>query len=129
MTGCKIEFNEHVILLAVRNANNVALRRAGAYIRKAARNSVTTSQNASAPGSPPHSRYGLLKQSILFGLDKQRQAVVIGPSGQIIGNAMAAHEFGGIFRKRRYPKRPLMGPTLAKAVPKLPTLWDKSVTM
>ena len=111
---CRIEFDDRRILIAVKSGNNVALRRAGAYIRKAARNRVTTSEKASAPGSPPNTRQGLLKQSLLFGVDKRLESVVIGPAESMIGTAMVAHEFGGRFRKRRYPKRPLMGPTLEK---------------
>ena len=124
---CRIEFDDRRILVAVRSGNNIALRRAGAYIRKAARNRVTTSEKASAPGSPPNTRQGLLKQSLLFGVDSRRESVVIGPAENIIGTAMVAHEFGGRFRKRRYPKRPLMGPTLQKTATKLPDLWEKSV--
>ena len=124
---CRIEFDDRRILVAVRSGNNIALRRAGAYIRKAARNRVSTSEKASAPGSPPNTRQGLLKQSLLFGVDSRRESVVIGPAENIIGTAMVAHEFGGRFRKRRYPKRPLMGPTLQKTATKLPDLWEKSV--
>ena len=124
---CRIEFDDRRILVAVRSGNNIALRRAGAYIRKAARNRITTSDKASAPGSPPHTRQGLLKQSLLFGMDSRRESVVIGPAESIIGTAMVAHEYGGTYRKRRYPKRPLMGPTLEKTATKLPALWEKSV--
>ena len=124
---CRIEFDETRILIAVKSGNITALRRAGAYIRKAARNRVTQSSNASAPGTPPHTRQGLLKNSILFGVEKQRQSVVIGPAEKFIGTAMKAHEFGGVYRKRRYPKRPLMGPTLQATASKLPSLWEKSV--
>jgi len=124
---CRIEFDDRRILVAVRSGNNIALRRAGAYIRKAARNRISTSDKASAPGSPPHTRQGLLKQSLLFGVDSRRESVVIGPAESIIGTAMVAHEYGGTYRKRRYPKRPLMGPTLEKTATKLPALWEKSV--
>jgi len=124
---CRIEFDERRILIAVQSGNNVALRRAGAYIRKAARNKVSTSDKASAPGSPPHTRAGLLKTSLLFGVEKKQQSVVIGPAESVIGTAMVAHEFGGKYRKRRYPKRPLMGPTLEKTASKLPNLWEKAV--
>ncbi len=75
----------------------------------------------------PDTRQGLLKQSLLFGVEKQHQSVVIGPAEKFIGTAMKAHEFGGTYRKRRYPKRPLMGPTLQVTAAKLPALWDKSV--
>ena len=122
-----IDFDEHRILVAVKCGNITALRRAGAYVRKAARNKVTQSSNASTPGSPPNTRQGLLKRSLLFGVEKQKQSVVIGPAEKFIGTAMKAHEFGGTYRKRRYPKRPLMGPTLQATATKLPALWDKSV--
>ncbi|MBO5694773.1 MAG: hypothetical protein J6S98_05175 [Lentisphaeria bacterium] len=123
----QIEFDESRILIAVRSGNITALRRAGAYIRKAARNKVTQSTDASAPGSPPNTRQGLLKRALLFGVEKPRQSVVIGPAEKFIGTAMSAHEFGGTYRKRRYPKRPLMGPTLLATTPKLPYLWENSV--
>ncbi len=124
---CRIEFDRRRILVAVQSGNNTALRRAGAYIRKAAQNRVSTAAKASAPGSPPHSRRGLLKASILFGVEKRTQSAVIGPAENMIGTAMTAHEFGGKYRKRRYPKRPLMGPTLERTAGHLPALWEKSV--
>ena len=98
---CRIEFDDRRILLAVQGGNITALRRAGAYIRKSARNRVSQSQKASMPGTPPNTRRGLLKQSLLFGVEKQRPSVVIGPAESFIGTAMTAHEFGGIYRKRR----------------------------
>ena len=51
------------------------------------------------PGTPPNTRRGLLKHSLLFGVEKQRPSVVIGPAESFIGTAMTAHEFGGIYRK------------------------------
>ena len=80
-----------------------------------------------APEKFHRSILAVLKQSLLFGVEKQRQSVVIGPAESFIGTAMTAHEFGGIYRKRRYPKRPLMRPTLEKTLPKLPALWENSV--
>lgn len=122
-----IEFDERRILVAVESGNLVALRRAGAYIRKAARNKVTTSSGASTPGTPPNTRRGLLKNSLLFGVEKRIPSVVIGPAESIIGKAMTAHEYGGKYRRQRYPKRPLMNPALTAAVPKLPKLWENAV--
>lgn len=124
---CRIEFDERRILVAVESGNLVALRRAGAYIRKAARNKVTTSSNSSTPGSPPNTRRGLLKNSLLFGVEKRIPSVVIGPAESIIGLAMTAHEYGGMYRKRRYPKRPLMNPTLTAAIPHFPKMWANAV--
>ncbi len=124
---CRIEFYERRVLVAVRDANYKALRRVGAYIRKSARNRVTQSSKSSAPGTPPNTRQGLLKRSLLFGVEKKKESVVIGPAEKFIGTAMVAHEYGGKYRKRRYPKRPLMGPTLEKTASKIPTLWDKAI--
>lgn len=123
----KIEFDERRILVAVESGNLTALRRAGAYIRKAARNKVSVNSSSSIPGTPPNTRRGLLKNSLLFGVEKRIPSVVIGPAESIIGTAMTAHEYGGIYRKRRYPKRPLMNPTLIAVVPKLPKLWEKAI--
>jgi hypothetical protein len=122
-----IEFDERRILMLIERANVTSLRRAGAYIRKAARNKVTTSGNSSTPGSPPNTRRGLLKNSLLFGVEKRIPSVVIGPAESIIGKAMTAHEYGGMYRTRLYPKRPLMNPTLTAAIPRLPTLWANAV--
>jgi hypothetical protein len=121
------EFDARRVLVCVRRGNITGLRRAGAYIRKSARNRVRKSRKASIPGSPPHTRQGVLKRSLLFGVEKRRQAVVIGPAEKFIGTAMYPHEFGARYHKRRYPKRPLMNPTLNKTINKLPKLWKNSV--
>ena len=127
MTNVRIEFDENGMLSAMRKANAKALRRAGAYVRKTAVNAVSRSSKASQPGTPPNTRKGLLKRSILFGVDKERQAVVIGPAKSLIGISMIAHEFGGMYRRRKYPKRPLMGPSLLKAAPQLSRLWENAL--
>lgn len=123
----RIEFDSAHVIAIVERGNATALRRAGAYIRKAARNKVSQSEHASIPGTPPHTRRGLLKNSLLFGYDKQRKCVVIGPAENIIGTAMYPHEHGAVYHTRRYPKRPLMVPTLEGASSKLPKLWENSV--
>lgn len=125
--GAKIWFDAKRVIVATRKGSITALRRAGAYIRKATRNAISVSPKASIPGRPPHSREGLLKRSILFGVEKRREAVLIGPAFSFIGPVMTAHEYGGKFRGRRYPKRPLMGPTLDKTKDKLPSLWKDAV--
>ena len=124
---CRIEFDGRRVIAAVERGNLIALRRAGAYIRKAARNRVSQSTRSSMPGSPPNTRRGLLKNSLLFGVEKGSMTVVIGPAKTFIGTAMRAHEFGGRYKKQRYPKRPLMEPTLEKSVSKLPRMWENSV--
>ena len=123
----KLSFDARGLAAAVLQGTFAALRRAGAYVRRAARHKVKTSDHPSPPGSPPHSRAGLLKRSILFGLDKPARSVVIGPSESLIGTSMAAQEFGGRYRRERYPARPLMGPTLTSTAPKLAQFWRDAV--
>ncbi|MGE4300671.1 MAG: hypothetical protein AB7F40_03605 [Victivallaceae bacterium] len=129
MTGTKVrvEFDDAEVISKVKKGSLKALRSAGAYVRKSARNVVSRSSKASSPGTSPHTRRGLLKRSILFGVENNRMAVVIGPAKTFIGISMTAHEFGGIYRRRKYPRRPLMGPTLVKTAPALPKLWADSV--
>lgn len=119
----EIRFESRRILAAVGRGNLKALRQAGAYIRKVARHAVSRSAKASLPGRPPHTRQGLLKRAVLFGVEARREAVLIGPAASLIGSVMAAHEFGGRFRGRNYPKRPLMGPSLEQSKHHLPALW------
>ena len=123
----RLELDSRRLLGVVSKANIASLRRAGAYVRKSARNAVHKSKHASEKGTPPHTRRGLLKRSILFGVEKKRMSVVIGPAKKFIGISMTAHEFGGMYRRRFYPKRPLMGPTLNKTAPQLPKLWQNAV--
>ncbi len=123
----RVEFDDDAVKTAVQKSGVKSLRSAGAYTRKAARNAVSRSKKSSPAGTPPHTRRGLLKRSILFGVDKNRMTVVIGPAKSFIGISMTAHEFGGMYRRRKYPKRPLMGPTLVKVAPQLPKLWADSV--
>ena len=123
----RLIFNERKILAIISKANLVSLRRTGAYIRKAARHKVSQSAKASTPGNPPNTRRGLLKTSLLFGVDKKRQSVFVGPAEKFIGKAMVAHEFGGFYRNRKYPQRPLMGPTLKDTVKHIPKFWQNSI--
>ena len=123
----RIEFAEDRLLGAMKQANRKALGRVGAYVRKAAVNSVRKSKKASAAGTPPNTRRGLLKHAVLFGVEAGAGRVVIGPARSLIGISMTAHEFGGRYRGREYPRRPLMGPALEHAAPRLPKLWENSL--
>jgi hypothetical protein len=104
-----------------------SLAHAGGYLRKTARQSIKKRPRDSAPGTPPHTRFGLLRTAILYAVDKERRSVVVGPHVQIFGRLGVPHEFGTRFRGRRYPKRPFMGPALMKSRPVLPRHWAGSV--
>ena len=77
-------FDREAVQKAVARGNLRALSKAGAFVRTRARTSLRRRKKPSAPGRPPsvHSRdsFATLK-NILFGLEPQRQAVLIGPVG------------------------------------------------
>ena len=79
--------------------------------------------NYARPGQPPKTRFGGLKKSILYDLDKKREEAIIGPAFSRMGEAAAAHEKGGMFRGRRYDARPYMWPAFEKIIPRLPRIW------
>ena len=123
---CDVEFDEDGLVARIARASREILRRAGAYVRRIAQRKVATSPKPSQPGSPPHSRKGLLKRSILFGSDGD-SSVLVGPGFNLVGPSMSAHEFGGKYRRERYPKRPLMGPSLKESAPHLAKMWKDAV--
>ena len=115
------------VLRVARRANIRSLGHAGGAIRKVAQHSIRKNPRPSALGKPPHTRRGLLRKSILYAVEKQKDRVVIGPSVRIVGPAGMPHEHGGRFRKERYPKRRFMGPALEKVRERLPRHWEASV--
>ena len=121
---CEVEFDEDGLVARIARAGRDILRRAGAYVRRVAQRKVVTSPKPSTPGQPPHSRKGLLKRAILFASDGDR-SVLVGPGFNFVG--ASAHEFGGKYRRERYPKRPLMGPSLKESAPRLAKLWRDAV--
>ena len=123
---CEVEFDEDGLVARIARAGRDILRRAGAYVRRVAQRKVVTSPKPSTPGQPPHSRKGLLKRAILFASDGER-SVLVGPGFNLVGESASAHEFGGKYRRERYPKRPLMGPALKESAPRLAKLWRDAV--
>ena len=123
---CDIDFDEDGLVARVARASREFLRRAGAYVRKVAQRKVSTSPKPSTPGQPPHTRKGALKRGILFGADGDK-SVLVGPGFNQVGTSLAAHEFGGRYKKERYPRRPLMGPSLKESAPRLARMWVGAV--
>ena len=123
---CEVEFDGDGLAARIVHAGRDILRRAGAYVRRVAQRKVVTSPKASQPGSPPHSRRGLLKRAVLFGPDGGG-SVLVGPGFNFVGPSMSAHEFGGKYRRERYPKRPLMGPALKESAPHVAKMWRDAV--
>jgi hypothetical protein len=123
----KTKFDKQKLLAKSKQANFKNLGHAGAALRLTARRSIRTRQKPSPPGAPPHTRRGQLKRAIAYSVDKQRQVVVIGPERDTVGKSGTAHEFGGRYRRERYPKRPYMGPALETLQDRLPDFWASSV--
>ena len=107
----EVEFDADGLVAKAAKASVDVLRRMGAYVRRVAQSKVRQSIKPSSPGSPPHTRRGALKRGILFGVDKRRQSVLIGPG----------------YKRERYPKRPLMGPSLSESAPHLAKMWENAV--
>ena len=115
------------VLRKAGRANIESLGHAGATIRLTAKRSIRKSANPAQPGKPPKTRRGRLRNSIRFAVERNRQRVLIGPDHRIVGQSGRAHEFGGRYRKQRYPKRPFMGPALTKTKDRLPKHWAGSI--
>lgn len=136
-------FDRPKVRKAVDRGKRRALSRAGAFIRQRARTSIRKRKRSSRPGEPPSSHTGLLRRFILFGYDRQRDSVVVGPVGFRRSRAPNVLEFGGRAvvetgrgrksgrrRKKRTVRiaaRPYMRPALEKERSNLPAVWRNSV--
>jgi hypothetical protein len=103
------------------------LGHAAASIRKTAIESIVVAEGPSDPGTPPHTRRRQLKRAIKFDADKAAESALIGPEASIIGEAGAAHEFGGEFRGEDYPDRPFMEPALESNLDRFASEWAGSI--
>jgi len=109
-------FNPKPVLEAQRKATERVLVRQATYVRTAMKRSIRPAGSRSkAPvGSQPLTHNKLLKNSIMWGLDRARESAVIGPSFKIAGIIGNTHEFGGVerdnmirgsFRQRLFSKK------------------------
>lgn len=115
------------VVKKARRANIESLGHAGGAIRLAAVRSIRKRKGPAPAGQPPHTHTRRLPRAIKYAVEKQRQAVVIGPDVEAFGTAGKAHEHGGRYKKERYAKRPFMGPALEKTKDRLPKFWAGSV--
>ncbi len=117
------------ITQAVNNALFETLSDAARYTRVIARNSIKRRRGVAyaSPGHPPKTRFGSIRNSILYDVDKKRQVALIGPAYSRIGPVASAHEHGGPFRGRDYEARPFMRPAFEKVIARLPKLWRYSI--
>jgi hypothetical protein len=99
MSTVTIKDNTDAVRKAMRRAAFKNLGHAGASLRLAARRLIRTRQTASDPGSPPSTRRGALRNSILYAVEGDH-TVVIGPSVTLISDVARVHEHGGTQRPR-----------------------------
>jgi hypothetical protein len=123
----KTKFDGKKVMAAAKRANITNLGHAGAAIRLQARHSIRKAKGPSAPGTPPHTRKGRIRNAIKYALTPGKQSVVIGPDAEVAADSGSAHEFGGRYRQENYDKRPFMGPALEKTKDRLPRMWAGSV--
>jgi hypothetical protein len=130
-------FDRAAVLSATSIAERKVLSRFGAFVRQRAKTSIRPRKDSSAPGSPPSSHVGLLRQHLYFAWDRDRRSVVIGPvrlnKGQ--GDAPMLLEYGGTATRSRwgrsylahYRARPFMRPAFDAELPRLPPQWRNSI--
>jgi len=99
MTAVRVEDNTSAVEKAFKRAAFKNLGHAAAGLRLAAQRLIRTRQTASPPGSPPSTRAGALRRSILYAMEGEF-AAVIGPSVNLISDVARAHEHGGMQRPR-----------------------------
>ena len=112
--------------------------RFGAFVRTRARSSIRSRKRISAPGEPPSSHSGQLKNGIFFAYDSVEKAVVIGPVLYGRGQAPRLLERGGsgtVLDRRRgrqipatYRARPFMRPAFEAELTKMPGMLAGSIT-
>jgi hypothetical protein len=75
----KLFFDRASVERAVDRAELQQLSKAGAFVRRAARSSIRKRKKPSAPGKPPSSHVGTLREGILFAFERRIRSVVVGP--------------------------------------------------
>jgi hypothetical protein len=121
------EFYSQRVRDAAKKASFKSLNHAGAAIRLTARRSIRRGKRPSREGTPPHTRKGQLKRSLRYSVNKEKSSVIIGPTYTMVGRSGMAHEFGGKYSGRDYPKRRFMGPALRKMESRVPKAWSDSI--
>lgn len=136
-------FDSAAVSGALSKERRRALSQGGAFVRKAARDSMRRSPNPSSPGRPPNRHENpLLYRMLFFAYDPSTRSVVIGPQGLTGSNAPNTLEFGGSVvvparrrngrvipsRTAQVEERPFMGPATTKVLSKLPEPWANSIS-
>jgi len=124
---CRSRFDARKVRKKADAGTFKSLNHASAAIRLTAKRSIRRSPKKSSSGTPPHTRQGLLKRALLYNVNKAKMRAVIGPAYSIAGRSGSAHEFGGKYYGRKYPKRSFIGPALRKQESRIPRFWSASI--
>jgi hypothetical protein len=102
-----------------------SINHAAASLRMIARRSIRRRKKPSAPGTPPNTQTGRLRDGIIFYATRTPNIyAIIGPSYQFVGTSAVAHEFGGQYKHEKFPLRKFMQPAMEKIIPRLPAEWQ-----
>jgi hypothetical protein len=137
--SAKTAFSPLRITRPLSNVKRKFLFRAAFNVRRDARRSIRKGKGISAPGNPPKSHAGGLKNAILFAVDQVAEDAIIGAEARSTRTGRQGaglQEHGGtvtvmVGRRRRilrYQPHPFMAPALAKVLPELPAIFSKSVS-
>ncbi len=114
-----------------------ALSRFGAFVRQRAKTSMRRRKAISDPGEPPSTHLGLIRDNVLFEVERAAKNVVIGPMqlNKSSPMALSALEHGGqtiIMRRGKalevqVAARPFMQPAFDKELERAPYLWENGL--
>ena len=102
-------FDRPKVVAAMDAATRAVLTQFGAYVRTDARHSMPYRLKRSAPGQPPSSHKGTLRDNIFFAFDPAAHSVVIGPVPLGKGTAPGVLEHGGWAQVKSLRKRRVVG--------------------
>lgn len=118
-TEAKVQLRLRRLMRTIERARAGSLHAVGYLVSSIAKGKIVRSGKAARPGQPPTTRRGLMRRAIRYAVAPDKRSVVIGPVYSMVGTAGAAHEYGGKYKKQRYPKRPFMRPSLIEAAPQI----------
>jgi hypothetical protein len=140
MIGLSVQVVDHMQRVAdvAKKAEFRNLGHAAASIRKTEIESIKSAEGPSPSGTPPHThtsgvtksgrtKRGTLQKSFAYAVDRSAGLAVVGPRASIVGEAAAAHEFGGEFRGDDYPERPFAAPALEANLDRFASDWGGSI--
>ena len=135
-------FDSRRVRRAVDRAKRSVLSKAGAFVRRRARQLIRPRRRSARPGEPPSSHTGLLRRFIYFGYERESESVVVGPVPfpgrqpygprttvpEVLetGGTVTAAEDGEQVT-RNYPGHPFMSPALEAERDNFADLWSDSV--